>query len=64
VLNGRVGNYFAPLGTQAEMLGINPAGRMPFVFSPSKPIPALQSTAARITDTWTVPGQPFNAAGY
>ncbi|MFN4290679.1 MAG: polymorphic toxin type 46 domain-containing protein [Permianibacter sp.] len=63
VLNGRVGIYFAPLGTPAEMLGINPAGRTPLVFAPSQPVPALQSTASRVLDTWTVPSQPFNAAG-
>lgn len=63
VLNGRVGNYFAPLGTPADMLGINPAGRIPLRFTPSEPLPALQSTAAKIVDTWTVPAQPYPASG-
>jgi beta-lactamase class A len=59
VLDGRVGNYFAPVGTPAEMLGINPAGRVPALYTPSQPVSALQSTAAQITDTWTVRSQPF-----
>lgn len=63
VANGRIGNYFAPVDTPATMLGINPAGRTPILFAPTQPVTALQSTAARIVDTWTVPGTPFNAAG-
>ncbi|MBZ2190597.1 hypothetical protein K8B33_15935, partial [Alcanivorax sp. JB21] len=63
VLDGRVGSYFAPTGSPAGMLGINPAGRVPMHFTPSQPTSALQSTAARITDTWTVPSQPFQASG-
>lgn len=62
-LNGKIGNYFAPLGTPAEMLGINPAGRIPTLFTPSQTTPALQSTAAKIVDNWTVPGKPFVANG-
>ncbi|WP_162615282.1 two-partner secretion domain-containing protein [Saezia sanguinis] len=61
--NGRIGNYFANSGTPAEMLGINPSGRVPFSFTPSQPISALQSTAAKIIDTWTIPGKPFSAQG-
>jgi filamentous hemagglutinin len=63
VLNGRIGNYFAPIGTPADMLGINPAGRVTLHFTPSEPLPALQSTAAKIVDTWTVPAQPYPASG-
>ncbi|MGF6415784.1 polymorphic toxin type 46 domain-containing protein [Paraburkholderia sp. MM5482-R1] len=63
VPNGRIGNYFAPVDTQATMLGINPAGRTPILFAPTQPVMALQSTAVRIVDTWTVPSTPFNAAG-
>jgi filamentous hemagglutinin len=63
VQDGRVGNYFALPGTPAEMLGINPASRVPTTFSTAQPTSALQSTAAPIVDTWTVPGTSFNAQG-
>ena len=63
VLNGNVGNYFAPIGTPAASLGINPANRIPGLFTPSGFTSALQSTAASVTDTWTVPGEPFVADG-
>jgi hypothetical protein len=59
----RVGNYFAPAGTSASMLGINPAGRVSVSFSPNTRVPVLRSTAAPIVDTWTVPQAPFNASG-
>ena len=58
-----VGNYFAPVGTSASQLGINPAGRVPVLFAVSGDITVLRSTAAPILDTWTVPGVPFRAAG-
>jgi hypothetical protein len=63
VQDGRVGNYFALPGTPAEMLGINPASRVPTTFSTAQPTSALQSTAAPIVDTWTVPDTSFNAQG-
>lgn len=60
---GKVGNYFAPLGTEASQLGINPAGRVLGTYSPSEPVKVLRSTAAPIIDTWTVPGKPYSAQG-
>lgn len=63
VLNGNVGNYFASVGTPATNIGINPANRIPSLFTPSTSTPALQSTAGSILDTWTVPGEPFMAEG-
>jgi hypothetical protein len=57
------GNYFAAPGTPAETLGINPAGRTPVPFSPAGDTVVLKSTAAPITDTWTDPTTPFDAAG-
>ena len=63
VLGGQVGNYFAPLGTAAETIGINPAGRVNMMFTPSQPLTALQSFAADILDTWTVPSQPYQTKG-
>lgn len=63
VAGGRVGNYFAPSGTPAEMLGINPAGRTPLLFEAAESTSALKSTAAPIVDNWTVPGEAFSASG-
>lgn len=63
VPGSRVGNYFAPEGTSASQLGINPAGRIPTLFSPNADVQVLRSTAAPITDTWTVPGTSFRASG-
>ena len=36
IKDGRIGNYFAPVGTPANHLGINPAGRVPITFAPVK----------------------------
>ena len=64
VVSGRpVGNYFAPVGTPATQLGVNPAGRIPMLFSADGSITVLQSTAAPVVDTWTVSGQPYPATG-
>ncbi|HET7329745.1 hemagglutinin repeat-containing protein [Dyella sp.] len=63
VLNGNVGNYFAPVGTPATMLGINPANRTSTLFTPITSTSALQTTAASVVDTWTIPGQPVQTSG-
>ncbi|MEC4594653.1 polymorphic toxin type 46 domain-containing protein [Nitrospirillum amazonense] len=60
---GKVGNYFAPPGTPASSLGINPANRVPTMFTLSQDTQVLRSTAAPVQDTWTVPGQVFDAEG-
>ncbi|TDM05459.1 MAG: hypothetical protein C4K60_11820 [Ideonella sp. MAG2] len=56
------GNYFAELGTPAEALGINPAGRVANVHVAPRDV-VLRSAAAPIVDTWTVPGQAYAAKG-
>ncbi|HLP43378.1 MAG TPA: RHS repeat-associated core domain-containing protein, partial [Fibrobacteria bacterium] len=58
-----VGNYVTDPGTSASQLGINPKGRVEDPFIVSKDTKALTSTASPITDTWTDPGNPFDAAG-
>jgi len=58
-----VGNYVTDPGTSASQLGINPKGRVEEPFIVSKDTKALSSTAAPITDTWTDPTNPFDAAG-
>ncbi|NHZ42951.1 DUF6861 domain-containing protein [Massilia aquatica] len=62
-MDGKMGNYFTTIGTPAETIGINPAGRVPTLYTPTKNTPALQSTAADILDTWTVPTQPYMTQG-
>lgn len=62
-MNGKMGNYFTTVGTPAETIGINPAGRVPTLYTPTTTVPALRSTAADILDTWTVPGEPYMAKG-
>ena len=63
VLNDTKGNYFADLDTPADTLGINLEGRVSTLYTPSESVAALQSTAAKIIDTWTVPGESFEAIG-
>ncbi|MCA1859153.1 hemagglutinin repeat-containing protein [Janthinobacterium sp. HSC-3S05] len=62
-MGGKMGNYFATPGTPAETIGINPAGRVPTLYTPTTAAPALRSTAADILDTWTVPSQPYMTQG-
>lgn len=62
-MNGNMGNYFTTVGTPAEAIGINPAGRVPTLYTPSITVHALRSTAADILDTWTVPSQPYMTQG-
>ena len=40
------GNYFAPLGTAAESIGVNPAGRVATIYTTTSDISVLRSTAA------------------
>lgn len=63
ILNGKKGNYFSIQGTRPETLGINPADRVPTLFTPAKPVTALRSTTAEIVDTWSDPTAPFSAEG-
>ena len=63
IKDGRIGNYFAPVGTLANHLGINPAGRVPITFAPVKETEALKSKAREIVDTWTDPNKPYPAKG-
>jgi RHS repeat-associated protein len=58
-----VGNYFTDPGTSASQLGINPKGRVEEAFVVATDTKALKSIASPITDTWTDPLQPFDAAG-
>jgi hypothetical protein len=69
------GNYFAPAGQTPDQLGINPQGKawnqsgQPVLAKEATPqkvdpkTPYMQSTSAPVTDTWSVPGQPYQASG-
>jgi len=58
-----VGHYFTEPGTPASQLGINPKGRAQESFTVVSDTKALGSRAAPVTDTWTDPAHPFDAAG-
>jgi len=58
-----IGNYFAAVGTPGNTLGFYTGGRVPTVHTFSPDVRALQSTAADITDTWSVPGWSISAPG-
>ncbi|HZQ47027.1 MAG TPA: polymorphic toxin type 46 domain-containing protein, partial [Verrucomicrobiae bacterium] len=51
---GRIGNYFAPPGTPANQLGIYTSGLINNSYSLKRPVQALQSTAASVTDDWSM----------
>ncbi|MBA4124007.1 MAG: hypothetical protein H0X72_16310 [Acidobacteria bacterium] len=58
-----VGNYFAPPGTTASELGMNPAGRQPRTFTTIKDMQVLRSTASPAVDTWSNAGKSFQTQG-
>jgi hypothetical protein len=51
-----VGNYFAPVGTPGSQLGIYTGGRIPTLYTTTKDITVLRTTAAKAVDNWSVPG--------
>lgn len=57
------GNYFANAGTPAMGLGIYPHGRAESFHRATSDVPALHSTAASMTDTWSVPGWAIDVPG-
>lgn len=72
--NPQPGNYFAPPGTDASTLGINPNAynrdtggvepRPVGTFTPpASGTPALRSTAAPVTDDWSDSSNPYQADG-
>jgi hypothetical protein len=48
-----VGNYFAPIGTDAGQLGISSIGKQVQQFNVAEDTSVLQSTAGPILDTWS-----------
>jgi hypothetical protein len=57
-----MGNYFAPPGTPAEALGIDPTGRVQKTYAPTSDVTALKSTAADTTGA-DVPANAQGAGG-
>jgi len=58
-----VGNYFASPGTPSTGLGIYPSGRVESVLEAVDDLRGLQSTAADITDTWSIPSWDIEVRG-
>jgi hypothetical protein len=57
------GNYFAIPGTPAKGSGIYPHGRLERFYQATTDMRALQTIAADITDTWSVPGWAIDVPG-
>jgi len=62
-IDGRLGNYFAPVGKKVGELGINPSGRETYVYAPMERVLVMRSTASEIVDSWSTPGSPYKAEG-
>jgi filamentous hemagglutinin len=60
---GRVGNYFTDVGNGPGGLGVYTNGRVESVFQFNSSATALRSTAANISDTFSVPGLSIEAPG-
>jgi RHS repeat-associated protein len=58
-----IGNYFSLPGTPAKGSGIYPHGRVERFYQTTMDLRALRSTAADITDTWSVPGWAIDVPG-
>jgi ElaB/YqjD/DUF883 family membrane-anchored ribosome-binding protein len=73
VPGGSQGSYYAPTGTPPGQLGISSRAvqrrtgelveRVPTRYVLSQDVEVLRSTAARVTDTWSIPGSSVEAAG-
>ncbi len=48
------GNYFAPIGTTGNKLGIYTSGRSPITFFATKDIQVLKSTTAAMIDNYSM----------
>lgn len=57
------GNYFAPIGTPANSLGIYTGGRVAKIFTAGQDTSVLRSTAASVRNTWEVPTWSIDADG-
>jgi|GEM_PF-4522371 len=58
-----VGNYFAPVGTPATAIGVDPAGRVSTLFTAGQNTTVLQSTAASTAGNTAVPAAARGAGG-
>jgi RHS repeat-associated protein len=58
-----MGNYFAPIGTSANTLGIYTSGRFARAFTATEDTTVLRSTAASARNTWEVPGWTIDTPG-
>jgi len=58
-----VGGYFAPLGTPAEAIGVNPVGRVATVYETTADVAVLQSTAADTSANAALPALARGSGG-
>jgi RHS repeat-associated protein len=57
------GSYYAPPGTSAESIGVNPEGRVQNVFTTSRDVTVLRSTAADTTGNASLPAAARGSGG-
>lgn len=58
-----VGGYFAPLGTSAESIGVDPVGRLPLIYRSTENVSVLRSTAADTSNALHLPELARGAGG-
>jgi hypothetical protein len=59
----RTGNYFALPGTPALGLEFIPHGRVETLYEATTSVQALRSTAASVTDSWSIPSWNIDVPG-
>lgn len=57
------GRYFAPVGTPAETIGVDPTGRVAAIYTTTTDVRVLQSTAANTSGNLTLPPQARGLGG-
>jgi len=54
--------WFTKAGSSTDHVGLNRAGRRLWLYRLTRSVPALESRAAAVMDTWTVRGRAFPGA--
>lgn len=57
------GSYFAPIGTPAEAIGVDPAGRVAAIYTVTEDTSVLRSTAANTSANTSLPSWARGSGG-
>jgi hypothetical protein len=57
------GNYFADVGTSTTEIGVNPAGRVPVIYTVNEEVSVLRSTAANTMHNTALPASARGTGG-